>query len=193
MSSSTHEVHKKGSLMEEVLDTREISVQKCYQCGKCSAGCPLAEDMDYPPSVIMRMLQTEDKAMEEKALRSMTIWLCVTCETCATRCPMEIDIPGVMDFCRERSLNKKMTHPGAKNIIAFHKAFLDSVDYTGRLYELGLIADYKTRSLQLGQDVSLAPGMMAKGKLGLLPELIKDRKGIGNIFKKTLHKKGGNS
>lgn len=179
--------------MEEILDTREISVQKCYQCGKCSAGCPLAEDMDYPPSVIMRMLQTEDKEMEATTLRSMTIWLCVTCETCATRCPMEIDIPGVMDFCRERSLKKKMTHPNAKNIIAFHKAFLDSVDYTGRLYELGLIADYKTRSFQLGQDVNLAPGMIAKGKLGFIPEVIKDRKGIGNIFKKTLHKKGGKS
>lgn len=193
MSSETHEVHKKGSLMEEILDSREISVQKCYQCGKCSAGCPLSEDMDYPPSVIMRLLQTEDKKLEEQALRSMTIWLCVTCETCATRCPMEIDIPGVMDFCRERSLQKKMSNPSAKNIISFHKAFLDSIDYTGRLYELGLIADYKTRSFQLGQDVMLAPDMIAKGKLGFFPELIKDRKGISRIFKRTLHKKGGNS
>ncbi len=177
--------------MEEILDSREISVQKCYQCGKCSAGCPLSEDMDHPPSVIMRLLQTEDKKMEEKALRSETIWLCVTCETCAARCPMEIDIPGVMDFCRERSLEKKITHPKAKNIISFHKAFLDSIDYTGRLYELGLIADYKTRSLQLSQDVNLAPSMLAKGKLGILPELIKDRKGMSNIFKKTLKRKGG--
>jgi len=193
MSSETHEVHKKGSLMEEILDNREISIQKCYQCGKCSAGCPLSEDMDYPPSVIMRLLQTEDKQCEEQALRSMTIWLCVTCETCAARCPMEIDIPGVMDFCRERSILKKMTHHHAKNIISFHKAFLDSIDYTGRLYELGLIADYKTRSFNLGQDVMLAPEMIAKGKLGFFPELIKDRKGLGKIFKKTLHKKGGNS
>jgi len=179
--------------MEEIHDAREISVQKCYQCGKCSAGCPLAEDMDYPPSVIMRLLQTEDRQNEAIALRSETIWLCVTCETCATRCPMEIDIPGVMDFCRQRSLEKKMTHPKAKNIIAFHKAFLDSIDYTGRLYELGLIADYKARSFQLGQDVALAPGMIAKGKLSFLPELIRDRKGLAAIFRKTLHRKGGRS
>ncbi|MCX6273108.1 MAG: 4Fe-4S dicluster domain-containing protein [Bacteroidetes bacterium] len=177
--------------MEEILDSREISVQKCYQCGKCSAGCPVAEDMDYPPSVIMRMVQTEDKAMEEAALRSMTIWLCVTCETCAARCPMEIDIPGVMDYLRQRSYEKGMANPKANHIISFHKAFLDSIDYTGRLYELGLIVDYKMRSFQLQQDVDLAPGMIARGKLGFFPELIKGRKNMTDIFRKTLHKKGG--
>lgn len=177
--------------MEEILDNRHISVQKCYQCGKCSAGCPVAADMDYPPSVIMRLVQTEQKAMEEKALRSETIWLCVTCETCATRCPMEIDIPGVMDYLREKSLNEGKTHPKAKNIISFHRAFLDSIKQTGRLSEVGLVADYKLRSFHMGQDVGLVPAMLSRGKLHFIPEIIKGRKKMLSIFNKTLHRKGG--
>ena len=36
-----------------------VDIDMCYQCGKCTAGCVLADDMDYPSSMIMRMLQTD--------------------------------------------------------------------------------------------------------------------------------------
>ena len=48
---------------------------------------------DYPPSVIMRMLQTGNPVLEDKVLRSFSIWVCLTCEMCFARCPMSIDIP----------------------------------------------------------------------------------------------------
>jgi heterodisulfide reductase subunit C len=101
---------------------------------------------------------------------------------------MSIEIPKIMDFLREKSLKEKKTNPKAKEIIAFHKAFLNSIEKTGRLYEIGLIMDYKTRVLNLFQDVTLAPSMFAKGKLHVLPEMIKDRKGISSIFSKTCKK-----
>jgi heterodisulfide reductase subunit C len=65
---------------------------------------------------------------------------------------------------------------------------LDSIEQTGRLYEVGLIADYKTRSRHLFQDVGMAPKMLTKGKLPLFPELIKDRPQMSRIFRKTLKK-----
>lgn len=165
-----------------------VDVRKCYQCGKCSAGCPLSSEMDYPPNYIMRMIQTGEPELEEKVLRSLTIWLCLSCEMCYSRCPMSIEIPEVMDFLREKSLHEKLANPGAKKIITFHKSFLRSIEKTGRLFEIGLIAEYKSRVFDLLQDVSLAPSMFAKGKLHILPDMIKDRKGMSTIFQGTLKK-----
>ncbi|MRR21947.1 heterodisulfide reductase subunit C [bacterium] len=166
---------------------KNLGVQslKCYQCGKCSAGCPVAEEMDLPPSMVMRLLQTEEPANEDRLLRSLSIWLCVTCELCLSRCPMEIDIPSVMDFLRQKSLKEKKVSPKAKNIIAFHKSFLSSIRYTGRLFELGLILDYKRQSLNMTQDITLAPKMITRGKLHMIPHIIRGRTRIADIFRKT--------
>jgi heterodisulfide reductase subunit C2 len=182
---------KTASLSSEVHDETGVLAIKCYQCGKCSAGCPVVDEMEYAPSMVMRMLQTGDEAESEKLLRSMSIWLCVTCEMCVTRCPMEIDIPKMMDFLRQKSLKEGKTNRKARKIIAFHKSFLDSINFTGRLYEMGLIVDYKMRTGDMMQDVAVAPKMFFKGKLNPIPELIKGRKKMSEIFSKTKTKKEG--
>ena len=184
MSSDTHHSGLTG-LGGEVSEHTGVKVSHCYQCGKCSAGCPLAEEMDYPPSVVMRMLQTGDPVLEEKVLRSFSICVCLTCEMCFARCPMSIDIPKMMDFLRQKSISGKKANPKAKEIIAFHKSFLDSINYTGRLYEIGLFVDYKARTLRILEDMALAPKMMKRGKLNIIPEMIKDRSGVASIFKKS--------
>ena len=171
-----------------IADKVEVQAQKCYQCGKCTAGCPVADEMDYPPSMVMRLLQTEDPVNDDKVLRSHSIWLCVTCEMCLSRCPMEIDIPSMMDYLRQRAMSEKKVNKKARNIIAFHKSFLNSIRLTGRLYELGLIVDYKRQSLNMTQDISLAPAMISRGKLHFIPDMIKDRKHLSKIFKKTSNK-----
>jgi len=70
------------------------------------------------------MLQTGSKEMEEKVLRSFSIWVCLTCEMCFARCPMSIDIPKMMDFLREKALKERKANPRAKEIVAFHNHFL---------------------------------------------------------------------
>jgi heterodisulfide reductase subunit C len=95
---------------------------------------------------------------------------------------MQIDIPQLTDYLRGQALAKKVVNKKSKRILAFHRAFLDSIKYTGRLYEVGLVADYKMRTLKLLQDLTLAPIMLMKGKLPLLPEIVRARKQIAAIF-----------
>lgn len=183
--SHTETHTERNSLAYLIEKTADVTAQKCYQCGKCTAGCPVAMEMDIPPSMVMRLLQTETPAHDEKLLRSYSIWLCLTCEMCLSRCPMEIDIPSVMDFLRQKSLFEKKVNKKAANIVAFHKSFLNSIRLTGKLFELGLILDYKRQSMNLMQDVMLAPAMIARGKLHFIPEIIKGKSHITEIFKKT--------
>ncbi len=163
-----------------------VEVMRCYQCGKCTAGCVLASEMNFPPSYLMRLLQTGTKENFNKILASNSIWLCLNCENCVGRCPMEIDIPKMMDYLRTRAIKENMLHPDSKPIISFHQSFLDSIKHTGRLYEMGLIAAFKARTFRLTQDLTLAPVMYLKGKLHLLPEKIKDRRTMKRIFAQTI-------
>jgi heterodisulfide reductase subunit C len=184
-------IGKNALLSLKIYQNVNESVFKCYQCGKCSAGCPLSSDMDYPPSQLMRMLQLGFPQLEDKVLKSYTIWLCLTCETCIARCPQEVDIPKIMDFLRGESIRQKKSHPSARDIISFHKSFLDSIKYTGRLYEMGTIADYKMRTFHFLKDLLVAPKLLYRGKLPPFPHIIKDMSMISKIFKKSFGEKKG--
>ena len=167
----------------KVRQSTDVNVRECYQCGKCTAGCPVAEHMDLRPSVIMRMLQSGDEKEMDEILRSKSIWFCLTCETCYSRCPMELDIPKVMDYLRQRSLAEGKVHRDARDIVTFHQSFLNTIERNGRLHEMGLVIDYKLHSGNLFQDITVAPEMFSKGKLSILPERINDRKGLSRLFK----------
>ena len=167
-----------------------VKPARCYQCGKCAAGCPMADQMDPAPCQTLRMLQLGFPELDRKVLQSEGIWLCLSCGTCHTRCPQEVDLPAVMDFLRREAVRLDLAHPRSRDILAFHRAFLDTIGATGRVFELGLVANYKLRTGQLFKDALLAPRMIAKGKLGFTPHVVKDKATVKRIFAKTLGKKG---
>jgi heterodisulfide reductase subunit C len=188
MNSGTHATHAVDSLASHIRHHLGINLNQCYQCGKCAAGCPAAEDMDLTSCRVLRLLQMGEPEADRKVLQSEGIWLCLACETCSTRCPQEVEVAKVMDFVRAEAIAKGLAHPKSKDILAFHRAFLDSIRTTGRLYEIGLVADYKLRSRHFLKDVALAPKMYLRGKLPLFPHLIKGRDAMKRIFQRTLGK-----
>jgi heterodisulfide reductase subunit C2 len=160
------------------LETMEIDVQACYQCGRCSSGCPVSEFFDFS---VMEVVRLASYGQEDMLLNSKTIWLCAACETCASRCPNDIEIAALMDVLRQLALRKGVT-PAEPNIALFHQSFLGSIKHWGRAYEVGMIAGYKLRSRDLIGDMKLGLDMFLKGKLNLLPHSIKKTSEIKSIF-----------
>ncbi|MCK4960583.1 MAG: 4Fe-4S dicluster domain-containing protein [Planctomycetes bacterium] len=164
-----------------------VDLGVCFQCKKCTSGCPVAELVSSPPAEIMRRLHL---GAGEELLDSEIVWMCLSCETCTGRCPMGVDIAKVMDALRALSIERgKAKQKG--NMHLFNKAFLKTVQVFGRTYEMAMITAYKLGTGKFMGDVEKFPKMLMKGKISLLPSLKGDRKTVRRIFKKTKRAKGG--
>lgn len=171
-----------NNLLKEIKTSSGINLKNCYQCGKCSASCPMTFQMDYPPNQLIRLAQL---GLRESVLTSSTIWVCVNCLSCCVRCPKEIDIARLMATFREIAIKNNLASKKQRNIQKFYKSFLEVIRSYGRLYELMLITKYKLRTLSLFQDVTKTPWMLWRGKLRLLPKKVDDIETIEKIFKEV--------
>ena len=169
------------TLVDEIESRSGTPVTACFQCHKCSTGCPVAPEMDLLSSQIMRLIHL---GQERELLESRAIWLCASCEACTTRCPMDIDIAGVMDALRIMAVDRKADIPDGRGE-KFNRSFLNSVRRHGRVFEFGMMAAYKLRSGDMFSDVGKFPQMLAKGKINLLPKRSGDAKRMREIFRRS--------
>ena len=167
--------------LREVERRSGAPVGACFQCHKCSAGCPVAPEMDLLSSQVMRLIHL---GAEEEVLESRAIWLCASCEACTTRCPMDIDIAAVMDALRMMAVERK-AHIPEPRARCFNKAFLASVRWHARVFEFGMMALYKLISRDFFSDMDKAPKMFAKRKLHLLPHFSRSAKDVRAVFKRA--------
>lgn len=152
----------------------------CYQCVKCSSGCPLAEHMDLLPNQVMRAVQLGDR----RVLESKTIWLCASCQTCTTRCPQGLDIAGIMDALRIES-KKQGLPPAIPEVDKFSRLFLADIGLLGRLYELGLMGGMNLWTGQLFKDMGMGVDMIRRNKLKFIPGLTRPPKKVKPVEKRN--------
>ena len=139
--------------------------------------------MDYKPHQLIMMAQL---GLKDRVLGSNTYWLCASCETCATRCPNEIEIVRFMDVLREIGLKEGRT--GETTLPLFHATFLGGIRRHGRVHELGLIIRYMIKSGEIFKlkDVFaymiLGVKMFLKGKIAILPDKIKGTAEVKRLF-----------
>jgi heterodisulfide reductase subunit C len=142
--------------------------------------------MDYPPHQIMRGVQL---GMRDAVLSSRTIWLCAACETCSTRCPQDVEPAAVMDALRRIAYAEGIKSP-EQDVPLFHTIFLGSVRWFGRLFEAAMIGVYNVFSGHLTKDLNVAPKMLLKGKISLLPPQAKNSKELRQMFAKAKELEG---
>lgn len=167
------------ALIQKLEKEAGTSINLCYQCGKCTAGCPAAFAMDYPPRQVIRLLQL---GFTEAALNCNSIWICASCETCSSRCPRGVDIASLMDTMRREALKQGKKD---KKVAAFNKAFLSNIRNYGRAYEAGLLLQYNLTTGQFFKDMELGLPMMQRGKASPFPEKIKGREEMKKIFERA--------
>lgn len=91
-----------GPFVREIEAISEQNLLKCNQCGRCSAGCPLVEEMDLLPNQIIRLAQLG----LETVIESQTPWMCASCLMCQSRCPKGVDLPRIMEAVRQIALRR---------------------------------------------------------------------------------------
>jgi len=78
-------------------------LEKCMQCGKCTAQCPAAKLSSYNPRQIIRDIKMGNV---EKVISSQELWLCFFCSGCYAVCPQDINFPFAVCMLRYAALAK---------------------------------------------------------------------------------------
>jgi len=157
----------KQDLAKRVQEELGQNVFLCYQCVKCTSGCPVGEFFDWQPNQIMRALQL---GQDDIALESQTPWLCASCQTCTTRCPQNLDITAIMEFLTREAVERGIKPP-VPEVDDFNQSFLREVRLWGRSYEPGVMAEFKLRNPRtLFDDLDMYTGFLKKGKVSFFPK-----------------------
>jgi heterodisulfide reductase subunit C len=108
----------------EILKFGAVDFNACYNCGNCTAICPLSdEDNSFP----RKMIRASVLGLEDKIKHSSDPWLCYYCGECSTTCPREAN-PGELMMSLRRYLISKYDWTG-----------LSKKFYTSKIWEFGAI------------------------------------------------------
>jgi heterodisulfide reductase subunit C len=174
-------------LLEQIEAQGPFQAGACFQCRKCTNGCPVTFAMDLYPDEVIRLVIL---GQWETVLGCRTIWVCAACETCTTRCPNDVKIAELMDCLKEMAVHEGVPSPQPQ-ILTLHETFLNNIKKRGRVYETTLLPAYLLKSGKLLEmwnsgtwryDLKLGRQMFSKGRLPLRPQSIKGKSEVRKIL-----------
>ncbi|MDI9396040.1 MAG: 4Fe-4S dicluster domain-containing protein [Euryarchaeota archaeon] len=79
-----------------------LGLDRCIQCGACTASCPAARFSDYSPRQIVKKVLENDLSV----LESNMIWLCFYCYSCNLSCPRNNSPVTIVQVLRQMAINE---------------------------------------------------------------------------------------
>ncbi len=102
----------------------------CFNCGNCTAICPLStEGSSFP----RRMIHYAQVGLKDRLLHSVDPWLCYYCGECSETCPREAD-PGEIMMATRRYLTSQYDWTGLSK-----KLYLSKAWEVGAILVVGLV------------------------------------------------------
>jgi heterodisulfide reductase subunit C2 len=173
-----------AAILEEVGKMAEeagVELHKCYQCGKCTAGCPMAHAMDLTPRAIIHHLQL---GQLDDVLSCKAVWICASCHTCSARCPNEINVSHLMEVVRQEAKKRNIIPVG--DVDKFAEIFLGNIKSFGKSHEILLAGRYNLSSGHLLQDAGSVPHMLRHRLIGIKPHVVKNTGAVRKLMNKAL-------
>ena len=154
----------------------------CLQCGSCGGSCPSGADMQYTPRTLFALINANQR---EEVLQSNTMWCCVSCYFCTTRCPQNIPVTDLMYTLKRLAIRDGLARDTDAPALA--KTFTDYVDKYGRSFELGLASRFYLLNKPFAM-LKMGPmglSMFTKGRMALVPTRIKNIDQLQAIIRKA--------
>jgi len=112
------------NLMAEIKEFGAVGIEKCFNCGNCTAICPLTSD-EYPfPRNMIRLVQI---GQTNRLRQHIDPWLCYYCGECSETCPKGAD-PGETMMALRRWLTSQYDWTG-----------LSKRTYTSKSWMIGML------------------------------------------------------
>ncbi|MEA3336648.1 MAG: 4Fe-4S dicluster domain-containing protein [Chloroflexota bacterium] len=112
------------NLLLELKKYGEVNIESCFNCGNCTAICPLATDATPFPRNNLRMVQL---GLRDRLLQSTDPWLCYYCGECSETCPRQAE-PGEAQMTMRRWLTAQYDWTGLARRF-----------YTSKYWEIGSV------------------------------------------------------
>jgi heterodisulfide reductase subunit C2 len=182
LTQSLQKIIHNSKFRDQVEQASGEKFSACFQCQKCTNGCPMTFAMDIPLHQLIHLIQLNKK---NEVINSNAIWVCASCETCTARCPNNINIAHIIDILRQMSSGEGVKD-SQKKVPLFHSVFLDNIKKFGRMHEITMMVNYALRNegpAGLFKQAGTGMTMFFKGKIKIFPDGSTGKK-VKPLFKK---------
>jgi len=138
--------------------------------------------MQFTPRTLFAMINANRR---EDVLSANTMWSCVSCYLCTTRCPQEIPITEIMYALKRLAIAEGFT--SETDAPALAKTFTRFVEDYGRSFEFGLASRYYffNKPLSMFRLVPMGISMLTRGRMQLKPKRIRQVGQLQAIIRKA--------